>query len=122
MTEDQSPQGGSQKASPTAVTASVAVRGELPPAPVATRSQTSGDGLLNLVMQCAGIIDNGLAPLVAAGLVKPGLAAVLSASLRVGIGETCGDPIGNKVLMPRTLKAVEMLGKSVELNDQIGGA
>jgi len=75
-----------------------------------------------LILDCAKKIDDGLAPLVAARIVKPGLANVLVSSLRVGIDETFGAPVGNKVILRRTLKAVKLLGKPAEDEDQIGGA
>lgn len=85
-------------------------------------SQTSGDAREQLVIECSRLIDNGLAPLVAAGIIKPTFAAILASSLRVGVGESCGEPIGNKVLLQRTLKATQMLGKPVDVTDEIGGA
>lgn len=73
-----------------------------------------------LLAECCTSIDDGLAPLVAAGIVRPALATVLWNSLRVGVLETSGAPLSNLVILHRTNGALHTLRRDPE--DEIGGA
>jgi len=75
-------------------------------------------GRLGLALDRMGLLDDALAPLVAAGLVHHEIARVVESTLRVGLLETCG-PESAACRLVRTLKAIELA--SAEAN-QIGGA
>ena len=74
---------------------------------------------IELVGTCAEMVDNGLAPLVAAGLIKEALAGIVVADLRVAVLESCGAGTAVHMRFPRTLAAREAVSPGTQ---QIGGA
>jgi len=74
---------------------------------------------LELVRECAGKIDDGLAPLVAAKLVHPAIARIISANLRAALLDSSGVDASAAMNLYRTVQAVAIV--DVPAN-QIGGA
>jgi len=67
-----------------------------------------------LVRTCTENLDNGLAPLIAAGLVHPEIARIVCANLRTSILESAGATAQAWMVFPRTGAAIETLDQPTD--------
>ena len=74
----------------------------------------SADARIELVAVCAKKMDDGLAPLVAAGAVHPEIARIMVADLRTAVLEKLGDAARSWAGMPRTMDAIESVTRPAE--------
>lgn len=83
----------------------------------------TGDHRVELVQVCAAKIDNGLAPLVAAGMVHPEIARIVLANLRTAILESSGASVQTWMELPRTAAAVRVVTEPAPVEPEpMGGA